>query len=61
MILCSRSKREMPPCFARFLGNCMGRLYVVIALDRLQVSEAPRDKRLLVQLALIDHSEDMLC
>jgi hypothetical protein len=39
----------------------MGRLYVVIALDGFQVSETARDQLLLVQLALIDHSEDMLC
>jgi hypothetical protein len=39
----------------------MGRLYSMIALDDLQVSETARDQLLLVQLALIDHSEDMLC
>jgi hypothetical protein len=39
----------------------MGRLYSMIAFDGLQVSEAARDQLLLVQLALIDHSEDMLC
>jgi len=39
----------------------MGRLYSMIALDGLQVSETARDQLLLVQLALIDHSKDMLC
>jgi hypothetical protein len=51
----------MTPRFARFLGSCMGRLYSTVALDGLQVSETPRDELFLVQLALIDHSEDMLC
>jgi len=51
----------MTPCFARFLGSCMGRLYSMIALDGLQVSEAALDQLLLVLLSLIDHSENMLC
>jgi hypothetical protein len=33
----------------------------MIALDGLQVSETAHDQLLLVQLALIDHSENMLC
>jgi hypothetical protein len=39
----------------------MGRFYPMVAFDSLQVSETARDQLLLVQLALVDHSEDMLC
>jgi len=47
--------------FSRLLGSFTGRFYSMIALDGLQVSETANDQVLLVNLALIDHPEDMLC